>query len=691
MTVKTTTPQKPLTPRAAVLALQRTSLEPLQWEIDLLRAIPDTKDRLETLKSRKIPQTVNALDTQAEIEVYIGKIADAVGISVKAVEDLLDHCIDLYKEISERYGGANGIKKADAFELAETIYKWFESNEKGRFFKTGDGKVWLFFHGHIFEIGNNLPFNTLMFRLTRLAAIEKPGSMVWYYLQTMCSDRGEPIDMTSWVFTDREKDTIYINLNSAHNKILKITAGEDPAPLDNGTNEHSVLLSSSPQIKPFNYQPTQGEAEGFSALKTLLMDTTPCEKPQRYFLLCWTITTFLMDYQGDRGLLQVIGTSGLGKSKVAERISYLVYGENYVGSGTGAGDVRIATHNPIIFKDNLENRDINQNTLNTLLLLANGATKPKAKAGSDTEVVYQRLKSMGVVTSIEPFPGKYPELINRTFAVNLSNAYRIHGYMHDEVTRAIQKKRGLMLSVIFKMIGQNVLPRLGERIDWSKAIHLRWPGHNKERMNEHLSTMLLVLEGLLEHIPYHAKEKEIPIKTQAAEILDRWIGEMEEQAHQTAITSNTLLTLMDGLAKEIFIKIRGKGEGCAPQYHPEYDGLVKVYLDPDYHEEFYQTEPREETSDDEDELVDVVQRLEFILTAADLHTLFNRFCAAQHTRNPFDTPTALGARISNDRGVLEKGGWEFISKKPEFAPRYKKTEGHWYWRFSKKVRAGRLS
>src|SRR3972149_10258663 len=219
-----TTNQKPATPKAAVVALQKNRAEPLRWEIEILKGIPDVKDRLDVLPSRKIVHSINALETQAEIEAYIGIVANAVGISIKAVEDLLDRCIDLYKEISERYGGVNGIKKADPYELAETIYKWFSSNEKGRFFKTSDGRGWVVFHGHIFEIGHNMAFDTLMFRLTRLAAIEKPGSSVWYFLQVMCSDRGEPIDMTSWLFTDREKDTIYLNLNSSHNKILKVTA-----------------------------------------------------------------------------------------------------------------------------------------------------------------------------------------------------------------------------------------------------------------------------------------------------------------------------------------------------------------------------------------------------------------------------------------------------------------------------------
>ena len=668
--------------KTSISNLKSTAFTPLQWEIDCLKGIPEAPARLDVLKERKIPQAVNAL-SHAEQEIYVELMAKAIGVSIKAVEDILANSVDLYKEISDTYSGEAGIKKADPLRLAEHIHRWFCNGAGGKFFKTADGKVWLFYAGHIYEIGNNLEFNTLMYRMTKLAAIDKPGSLVWYYLGTICNSKGEAIDMTSWLFTDREKDTLYLNLNSKHNKILKITAGEEPAVIDNGTNEQSVLLSSSFQIRPFELQSTQSEAEGFSALKTLIIDTVPADKAQRYFAVCWAISTFLMDYQGDRGILQIIGTSGLGKSKVAERISQFIYGENFVGRGTGASDIRIAASNPINFIDNLENRDLNQSRLDFLLLLANSATKPKAKSGSDTAVVYQRLKSMGTVTSIEPFPGKYPELINRTFSLLLDGRHRIHGYMHDEVMREILKKRNLMLSAVFKMIAQRVLPKLGERTDWSKFIHTKYPGHNKERMNEHICMMLLILEGLLEHVPYH---KDVPVKKQAEEILEHWITEFEAQAQETAITSNTLLGYMNGLATEVRIKMRG----LQNLEFAEVEGFsypVKDYLDPEYHTNFYLSEPQEHLGEEE-EGVETVVRLDFIVTSAELHTLFNRFCRVQGTRNYFDNPIALGSRISNDRETLSKGGWEFISRRPEDAPYFKKIKGYRYWRFSKKFPVG---
>lgn len=686
--------------RTIIKKLKEDAVDPLTWELEMLKQIPDVKERLENFKLRKLPQVLNSVEIMADQEVYIDLAAKAVGISIKAIEDLVNNAADLYRNISERFGAEGGIKKAEPLNLAEFIFRWFTNGAGARFFKTSDKKVWLFYNRKIYEIGNNLDFNTLMQQLTRLAAVEKPGSTVWYFLQNLCNMHGEPVDLMSWMHTDRENDAIYLNLNSSYNKIIRIAPGEEPQVIDNGTNEQSVLLALSPQIRHFEYLQMMSEAEGFAALKRLLMDTTPCDGPQRYFLICWMISTFMMHYQSDRGLLQVIASSKIGKSKVAERISQLFYGESYVGKGTGAAETRVATANPILFLDNVENRNLTLGTVDFLLLLANSSHKPKAKSGSDSEVLYQKLFTMCIITSIEAFPGKIPELVNRTFPLMLEPQYKLHGYMHDEIMREIAKKRGMILSSIFRSIAQEILPRLSERVDWSKYIQTRHSGHDKDRNNEHICTMMIILEALLIHIPW---KKDLPVKSQASELLDRWIIYWNEQESQTAISSNTLLTLMDGLAKEVCVKIRGRSkEDLSYQDHPEFSApypnycnetekagegrQVKIYDDPEYLETFFLTEPHEELSEDETEFIENFQRFEVIISSAELFTLLNRYCANQHIRNPFDNPTSLGARISNDKSIMEKGGWEYILFKRDRI-QYKKIGGNWYWRFSKKIRA----
>ncbi|MCK5017995.1 MAG: hypothetical protein KAS32_13145, partial [Candidatus Peribacteraceae bacterium] len=405
------------------------SITPLEWEIKELGKYEEPKTRLKAFEARGLTIEINNLPSKAERELITTELAKALGRTLEAAEDLLDKTDDLMNTLGGAFHGGDFKKSGEGIRIAEIIYDWFLKNN-GKFYVTEDDRPWLFYHGKHYEIKTaNDSFNALMFNLTKLAHIEKPGNLVWYALCQLCLNKGDKIATSTWCFTDREADTIYLNLSLPHHKILKISPGEDPKLLDNGTNEHSVLLKESHNIKTFKYMPDAVEAEGFSAIKKYLMDCAPCELPQRYFIVCWFISNFMIDYFSDRGIVQIIGSSGLGKSKIPERMSTLLFGQNLVGQGTGSADVRIASQDPLNFQDNLENKDLTQSKINFFLLLANAATKNKAKAGSDTAVVGQKLNSLCVVTSIEPFPGKWPELINRTFSIILEGKYSLTNYV----------------------------------------------------------------------------------------------------------------------------------------------------------------------------------------------------------------------------------------------------------------------
>ncbi len=706
--------------KAAIRELMAKAVDPLTWEIRQLgNEEGGSAERLLLFDKRELGRAINRVVGMAEKEILIDLAAKCIGVSVGSIEDRVVKSTDLLKHLEEQYNTKEWAKRAkdDGFELADKIFKWFNNGAGAKFFKTKESKPYLFFNRRQFEIGSNPEFDALMAQLTRLSVLEKPGNLVWAHLKNFCILYGAQVDMMSWIHTDRASDTIYINLNSEHSKIVRIEPGRDPHMIENGTNEKSVLLSSSSQIQPFEYISNTSEAEGFARLKTLLMDTTPAEIAQRYFLLCWTLSIFMMHYQSDRGLQQVIGGSGLGKSKVAERISQLLYGAPYVGKGTGASETRVATNNPIVFLDNLENRNLILATVDFLLFLANSANKPKAKAGSDTEVLYQKLNAFGMCTGIEPFPGKYPELINRTWPLVLDPKYKSSGYMHDATMGEIRKDRDKMLSAIFKLLAHKVLPKLDPKRDggdrrrfWSQYLQTTHPGHNKERNNEHLCTIIVILEAVLEHLPLENNAqpgwvipKGLPIEKQTQLLVDRWINYHEDQAKQSELTSNTLLNLMDGLAQEIVVKIRGQKDAISYQNHTEFEFRriagwpsgepvqVKVYDDPEYITTFYLTKPyRAPRNDDTDAFWledDKVQRLEFILSAQQLHTLFNRYCKTQGTKNPYDNPTSLGSRAASDKKVMEQAGWEYVQGDNPDKLTYKRKNGTDHWRFSKVINA----
>lgn len=666
--------------RQEVKDLVSRAQEPIGWEISRLASIEDPKDRLLMFKERGLARMIHEVPGSAERELYIDQAAKTIAISVKATEELVRNAVaDLLSMLDDAYH--SDIKKADPRRLADRIFQWFSNGAGARIYKTKDGKVWIYYNRRNYEIGNNLEFNTLMDQLTHLSAISKPGNEVWYYLQTLANTHGELVDIMSWLHTDRERDIIYVNLNSEHNKILMLAPGQEPKMIENGTNEHSVLLAPSYQIHPFTYKSSTGEAEGFSHLKTLLMDTTPAEITQRYFSVCWMLSIFLMNYQTDRGLFQVIGSSKTGKSKVPERWSNLLYGESLVGKGTGAAETRLATNNPLVILDNLENRNLLQGTVDFMLFMANSAHKPKAKSGSDTEVLFQKLNAMCIITSIEAFPGKLPELVNRTWPLMLEQEFKQKEYMHDETMRQIKKFRNEILSEIFRLIGLKILPHLERRKFWSGYLQSKHAGHNKDRNNEHLCTIILVLEALLEYLPIPNSPD--PVEKQATKIVDQWIEYHEEQARDTESTSNSLLGAIEGLANEIITKIRGRS-GRNYEKREEAEQPVYVYEDPEYRQVFLLTEPKDEVLEPNkkmpfDEKEVSCQRLEFVLDTRKLDEIIQRYCSNISKKNPFENATALSYRIRDSRPVLEDDGWSIIGN-------FKKIGNTRYWKFSKLIK-----
>ena len=58
--------------------------------------------------------------------------------------------------------------------------------------------------------------------------------------------------------------------------------------------------------------------EGMTALKEHIFDNLPCELEQRYLVLCWFITAFLLDYAPYMALMKFSGPTSSGKDHRGE-------------------------------------------------------------------------------------------------------------------------------------------------------------------------------------------------------------------------------------------------------------------------------------------------------------------------------------------------------------------------------------
>lgn len=256
-------------------------------------------------------------------------------------------------------------------------------------------------------------------------------------------------------------------------------------------------------------------SKGLFELEKLLINTMPFSPSIKYLVVCWVISSFMREDLREKGLLQVIGSSGTGKSKVLERWNYLFNTLLCVGGGTITANRRLATKDPVLFIDNIENRDLITSRRDFLIGLATSAyTPPTNKAPFKSE----RFSSLLMLSSIEPFPEAFPELINRTFTVKCESSFRQGLYIHSDCLKEIADKRESIFLSIEGLVEQKIKPALKEdRVYWMTKIKSIAPD---TRFEDHLYMMVVIMEALSVYIPIR-KGSYILSPEQA---LDQWLS-----------------------------------------------------------------------------------------------------------------------------------------------------------------------
>jgi DNA primase len=287
--------------------------------------------------------------------------------------------------------------------------------------------------------------------------------------------------------------------------------------------------------------------------------------------------------------------------------------------------------------------------LKFLLLVATRGSKVKRKGGTESGITEESPKALVMITAIEPFVKS--ELINRTLEINFSKHFHNEGFIDDEVTRQILKKRDLIISGLLKLIQREILPNLEKRTAYITTLNVTHKGHSKERMNAFLALMMLILERLLRYwdIRHH----------DPADIWNSWIVTQDHLAREHEVSSNDILKLFDGLIREYRLKM--DNEELRAHYVYGYKEEVYQYTHPEYGISIIRTKPQR--LDEDPEYTE--EFIEFEATSKDLTHAFARFCKNNGLTNPYPSASVFGSRLGNDRKILGKGNWNLISKDPE--------------------------
>lgn len=655
--------------------LQAEAIDYISWEIKEIAELEGLEDRLRELKAQDIFATVADM-VEIEQLVYIEKL-QALGLTRSAIEQQLEHNQELITELNGYFENLSNKRDADPNYIAGKIYNYF--NRHGRFFYDRTDKVYLLYKHKLYEVAMNRPFNALIKKSTKLLPTKEPGRSVWESLASEAYIAGKQIDLASWIHTDRNTDTIFVNLNSPQSIILKISKNSIEE-IPNGLNDEGVLLKSSNKILPFNFLPDSDIREGMKLLKELVFDNLTCDREQRYLILCWMMSAFMLDFAPYMGLMKFSGPTSSGKTTAARFLSLLIYGNDHLGDPSAAAAYALASQNPLLIIDNLESDDFTKSILKFLLLSATKGGKEKRTAGTESGTTQEQPKALVLITAIEPFTKA--ELINRTYDIEFSFKHKEDGFIEDEVVRALIKKRDLILSSILKLIQKEVLPNLPRRKDFITILKKEYKNHSKNRTDEYLATLMLMLDKILKYIPYYDQDHLLAgIETGEKEVRRAWIEYQDAKAKDTETSSNSIIKLLDGLMREYLMKMKDIQPGPVIREDGKVEDVFS-YQHPEYMLEIVKTKP--EVFEEDESGTFSMAHIEFTATSGEICAAFDRYCKNNGIKNPYSTASVFASRLKNDKHLLKKGGWELLSRE-SFEPYYTRVKGERFWKFRKTI------
>lgn len=635
-----------------IQAALKKAHNPLLWELRVLPADvrADADAALRTLEEMEFFEYLGLLPELARDAVIVelqklGFSRDSVLNSIKSGYSLRDQLVKLL----DAY---NGSTRSDGYRMSVGNAVWNYFRERGKFFVSGD-KLHLFYHQKIYSIGDNTPFKALMHREAGINYKQDVAPFVWEELKALCYTRGDRLTEFGWISLLRSEDkpVLYLNLKDPANRILRVSA-EGVELEENGTNQQNVLLAESGQMQAFSYEPEVHVAQAMKDLRALVLDNMTCEPAQRYLVLAWALSAFMLPMAESRALMKMEGVSGSGKTTAAKLISLLLYGSNMVGRSSTASDYSMAATEPLIIKDNLETDDLNRNALNFLLLAATGATNIKRAQGTESGVVTEKINCLVAITAIEPFAK--PELINRTLIIDFSKRWQRSDFVETEAVQRLTGRREDIVSAWLQIMAERVLPSLADRGEVIRYIKEQHRDFSKERVTEYVALLVLITRALLRFMPLPGDLKaEAGDRAPEYVLLDAWVRYQNEHSRAIEQGTNAVLALLEGLRRVFMIDFARK------TVEPEKDDAGNTVTgggDQVWCEVLGVHVRRARTVDDAGN-EGRHWRYWFDSTTADVLSMMNRYGREFGVRVPFQNAKQLGVRMSNEGDTLRAAGW----------------------------------
>lgn len=398
-------------------------------------------------------------------------------------------------------------------------------------------------------------FAALLQDIARVNTSSAEGRHITQWICNHILLAGQPVRSIHGIHTDLAGDTIYTCLGNPGDEIIRVSPKEVGL-IGSGQMPQGVLLLGS-DMEPVRYDSEVNVREAMGLLKELVFDNLPCCKGDRYFILGWVLTAFLRDYARNRTILKLSGGSDSGKSTAAKLITTLVTGRPDLEASRVVRDLFIrGSVSPVLVLENLEARDITTSLLRFMLCAASGVNNTRRKLYTNSERITDGLNCLLCVTSIDPF--RILELVNRSFSVEMSREhFGAEAFDETAVIRRIGENRSRILSALFRVMADMILPELGDTRDRiMRYLRTRHRGHFTQRCDESTVLSLIwarVLQGFFERVD----------DSQA--LLDSWVVSQDRRGRHMVQETSPLASL--------FAILRNEYESLHPEEFRQKHGL----------------------------------------------------------------------------------------------------------------------
>ena len=494
-------------------------------------------------------------------------------------------------------------------------------NIKGKLlYSDSDGDCYLSYENKLYEISYNPHFNALMNKVAGLNASQRNFNVIRQEINDFAVNNGYQIENIAWTIGDIENSTTYFHLCNERNETMKISPGK--VEICHNPNIKKMLLIKSPNMKEIDYIEDCSIDDSMGLLKELVYNNFACKDSYRAHLICRIISSFLLSFVRAKGIIKLSGSALSGKSTASDIYTTLLFGDYNTAVGSVASDYSEGAKSPLVCLDNLE--DITPERREFLLVAATGTRRRKRNLNTQTDNTYEDVNTQLLWTAIEPPDTE--ELITRTIDILFHKKYKVRLFDLTELSQNILKHRNIILSGIFKLISKvlfNYKEKKKKALQWLED---EYGGHSKDRINELLSVLMLILQEVVKYI----NDTGLPPDKAHKYIMKEWIDDQNKISKETSIETNEIVKHLED--------------------------MVELYI---HNGESFKKEcPSIKTQDslnDSKEFIEI--EIEFIFKSKDLLNFIQKNSKHLGMRSQFKNARALGRRLKNSEGILKAVEW----------------------------------